>query len=241
MSEGLTGLVSAIETEARNYQPGPEVERALREKTLVAIIGPLAVGKTSVMDDIEARYAGFARVRGFTTRPQRPDEPDTYRFWPHDRETLEQIHGWLTNGELVQAAVHRQTGYVYGSTPEDYPGDYNLRDVLSSAMDSFRDLPFEHQRELALIAHPDDWRGWLKERIKNAGRDDTAKRTAEAVQSLMWSLEQGEDFPWVVNRAGYLHETADEVVALARGERVHDPINREIGEIALTFIQNHPL
>ena len=56
-------------------------ENNLATKDMINLVGPSAVGKTSLINHIDSKYHNFGRVVSYTTRPKRQGEPeDTYRF-----------------------------------------------------------------------------------------------------------------------------------------------------------------
>src|SRR6476660_2168808 len=89
----VSSLTQAMAEAASDYMPGALTIRELAVVTIVPIIGPLAVGKTSCMREVENHNPDFQMVHGFTTRPVRPGEaPDTYRFYDHNKGTLEHLN-----------------------------------------------------------------------------------------------------------------------------------------------------
>lgn len=239
MNPQVSSLVDKIRQEARGYIADDGVQQELAEVTMVPIIGPLAVGKTSCMTAIESDFPDFAMVRGLTTRPIRDGEDkNTYRFLRHDAKDLSDILGKMNRRALVQVAVHPTTGYVYGSEPIDYSKPFTMLDTLAGAISFIRQLPFRRIVEIGMIAPPVDW--WHRIDVRNVkvGKEDTRNRLTEAVMSLEWLLDQGPAFPWVVNRDGHLEETAREVVSIARGNITDTSSNRHVGELLLGSIKD---
>lgn len=186
---------------------------SLSEKTLVMIVGPTAVGKSSLMNEVVTLDADFARVSGFTTRePRSNDEPGLYRYL-----TNAAARQLIEHGEVVQFAIHPTTGDMYGTQPQDYPRQFNLLDTLSTVVAGMQALPFKNTVTISLTTDPSAWRNWLLTRYPEAGEERT-KRLQEAVQSIEWSLAQTSQHFWLVNHPNDLHKTASELIAVVRGQ-----------------------
>lgn len=186
---------------------------SLSDKTLVMIVGPTAVGKSSLMNEVVTLDADFARVSGFTTREQRSnDEPGLYRYL-----TNAAARQLIEHGEVVQFAIHPTTGDMYGTQPQDYPRRFNLLDTLSTVVGGMQSLPFKNTVTFSLTTDPSAWRNWLLARYPEPGEDRT-KRLREAAQSIEWSLAQTSQHFWLVNRPNDLRTTADELIAVVRSQ-----------------------
>ncbi len=203
-----------------NYQPNPSITKNLHEKNLVLIVGPAAIGKSSVMNKVVELSSVFKRVSGFTTRqPRNNDESELYDYLPHTVSGLHSIVKEVEKGELVQFAVHPTTYAVYATRLKDYPGTYNMLDTLFSVVDGLRTLPFKEVITIGLITPPNTWKKWLLERYPLAS-EERAKRLKEAILSLSWLLEQPEGIiTWSINEQDQLEQTAKEVVEICFSER----------------------
>ncbi len=194
------------------YRPRPDVVEALHGKSLVMIVGPAAVGKSSIMNEAIRYDAGFARVSGLTTRQRRPDdEPGLYRY-----VSSQEAERLIAKGQLVQYVIHPTTGKLYGTENVDFPGYYNLQDTLSTSVNSYFELPFARHVLISLCAEPSVWRQWFEARYPTPG-DERNKRLREAKSSIEWSLTRTDDHHWLVNRPDQLSATAEQLVAIARG------------------------
>lgn len=186
---------------------------SLRDKTLVMIVGPSAVGKSSLMNQVVLLDPEFARVSGFTTREAREnDEPGLYRYLTNAaaRRVIEQ-------DEVVQFAIHPTTGDIYGTQPRDYPARYNLLDTLSTVVAGLQSLPFEHTVTISLTTEPAAWQSWLLSRYPDSNDKQRKKRLEEARQSIEWSMAQKSDHYWLVNQPDNLRATAEQLIATVRG------------------------
>jgi len=184
---------------------------SLSGKTLVMIVGPTAVGKSSLMNEVVAQDSEFGRVSGFTTRRQRPnDEPGLYRYLSNGaaRQLIEK-------GEVVQFAIHPTTGDMYGTQPQDYPRLFNLLDTLSTVVGGIQSLPFKSVVTVSLTTDPAAWQSWVLGRYPEPSEERT-KRLQEAVQSIEWSMSQSANHFWLINRPNDIAATANELINVVR-------------------------
>ena len=182
----------------------------IADKTLVMIVGPAAVGKSSLMHAVVRQDPRFAYVRSFTTRPDRGDGVSTYQHI-----TEEMALSLQASGAALTLIRHPTTGHAYGTTPESYPARFNLLDTLSGSVGLYRRLPFGRTVTVSLTADPDDWQRWLLGRYPQPGEERT-KRLREAVSSIRWSLDQTDGHHWLVNVPDGLDDTAGHLIRLAK-------------------------
>lgn len=230
-------LVRTLRKHSHNYQPNGDIARELSQKTIVPIIGPTAVGKSTVIEEMLRLDDGFSDVSTTTTRPKREGETAPgWRFLSHDAENLRAIAAKVDAGELVQYAVHPTTGYIYATELQDYPKPFDVIAMLSSAMSDIKKLPFKACKPIALVAQPADWEAWFNNRSSAGDNpDDDAKRLREAQQSVEWLLRHDE-VSWVCNRPGQAAGAAREIINIARGKTDDDSAARHVGEQLLAHI-----
>ena len=174
----------------------------LHDKTLVMLVGPSCIGKSSLMSEAVRQDTAYGRVSGFVTRAPRPDDdPGMYRYISKDEAARK-----IRDGETVQSAVSPTTGQIYGSEPQDYAATFNLLDTLANVVDELRLLPFERTVTISLTAPADDWRQWFLARYPKPS-EDAQKRLEEAKLSIEWSLGDSQTY-WLENPAGELAKTA---------------------------------
>ncbi len=232
----LTETIGALST---HYQPNEEVAEHIRGITLVPIIGPFAVGKTTCQTAAAELDPAFGAVQSFTTRQRRADEPEeAYHFIEHTPENLRTVVEKMHRRSLVQCTVHPSTGYVYGSEPAGYTHAFATLDTLATAVDDLSTLPFQAIRRIGLVAPQEQWTARIDQRRRHDPTENLTKRLREAVQSLTWLLDQGPELPWVVNRNGHHLVAACEIIGLARGRLEPTPANRSYGEIMLSLARD---
>lgn len=223
-------LEAARELQSR-YQPNDEVCSLLRDKTLVMCVGPTAVGKSFIMNKAVELDDEFQRVSVFTTRePREDDEPGMFQPLMHDDENVWALLDQMERGELVNFAIHPNTGRIYGTTPEDYSGKYNLLATLSGAVTQLRALPFASTHVIGLASR--DWAQWIMRRYSEDS-NERKKRLREAVGSLEWLLKAPEVI-WLENPSGEGTKTARQLIDIVKYNKAGDPSAREIAEQMLT-------
>lgn len=179
----------------------------LADKTLVMIVGPSAIGKSTLMNEMVQAHSGFAYVHSFTTRAPREGEQSYYRFI--DKQTAEDLR---QTGQSVTYFEHPTTHDIYGTTPESYPGKYNLLDTLSGSVADYRELPFAGTITIALTAPAEAWRSWFLSRYPEPS-PEAEKRLEEAKISITWALNDPETH-WLANPQGQLATTAKGAIAI---------------------------
>lgn len=176
------------------YRPAPEVLSRLSRVDFVAVVGPSAAGKTTLIHEAVRREPGIRAVLNSTSRPPRPDEGEgvDLRF-----ETRERMRERITRREYVQVAP-TVFGDLYATAAEDYATDaVAVLPVLAEAVPTFRALPFRSLRAVYVL--PPDWETW---RQRMTARHATAERLRRRVAEGLRSLEYARDEPdlaFVVN------------------------------------------
>jgi hypothetical protein len=199
LSPEVQARLTAARSAERSYRPNEQICAKLHEKTLVMFVGPVAIGKSFLMNHLVKADASFSRVPVFTTRDSRPDdEPGMFRTAPHDDAHVSALLDKIDAREVVQYAVH-PTDRLYGSTINDYPNEFNLLAALSTVVDSLSQLPFKKAVVIGLSVRPDVWTNRLNNRYPQPSSERT-KRLQEAVASLDWLLAK-PDMQWVDNTA----------------------------------------
>lgn len=183
----------------------------LAEKILVMVVGPTAVGKSTVMNRVVELDSQFGRVSGFTTRDKRSsDEVGLYRYV--SRQEAERIIG---SDQLVQYALNPANDQVYGTEQNDYTDTFNMKDTLSTAVENFMKLPFERHMVVSLTVAVESWLQWLNERHPK-GSPERKTRLQEAKRSIEWSLAQHKNHSWIVNDPHDVTTAATSLISAVR-------------------------
>ena len=170
--------------ERRSYAPNQETLEGLHEVSLIAVVGPTAAGKTTIMRAAEKVDETMQVVVGVTDRQMRPGEKDgyDYRFVSTD-----EMQTRVAAGEYVQFAPS-VTGDLYASDLESYapPGKVTLMAVMAGALPAFRELPFKQLRTVVML--PPSWEAW-RERLNQhpLPSHKLAARLAEAQESFAFA------------------------------------------------------
>lgn len=195
------------------YQPRPEVLEWLKSVDFIAVVGPTAVGKSTLMMSATGQDPRLHLIPTQTSRAPRPGEINGLgiRFRPK-QELLDRI----AQHELVQVAPSL-LGDIYATGPEDYPDDgFGLMAVLAEALDSFRALPFKSFKIVFIV--PATWERW-QQQIQAHGFEPhrLAKRLQEAKTSFMFAL-QSTELTFIIN--DHIHQATHDLVAVAAGETI---------------------
>lgn len=200
---------------------------SLTGKTLIMLVAPSAMGKSTIMQAATLLDPDFSYVRSFTTRPPRSGE-ETYTFL--NTAQAQSLHA---KGEAITYAIFPTTGYIYGTTAESYQSKYNLLDTLASSVDQYRALQFEKTVTITLTAPIERWRTWFLARYP-IETDEAHKRLEEAKLSINWSLNDPET-AWLVND-DTPEKVAMRLIAISRGEIVSDD-GKEAARAILNLIE----
>ena len=182
----------------KTYRPNEEVGATLKDKTIVMFVGPVAAGKSYLMNHVTETDQDFARTPVFTTREARPDdEPGMFRTIPHDDNTVGALLDDIEAGMVVQYAVHPTSGRLYGSTESDYSAPFNMLATLSGTVAQLQGLPFKNTVIIGVAVAPKTWQKRLEARYPTAS-EEKSKRLQEARLSLEWLLSRS-DVRWIDN------------------------------------------
>jgi guanylate kinase len=176
------------------YKPNESVLGHLPNITFVAVVGPTAVGKTTLMNAAAARCPALHQVISTMSREPRPGEENDVDVHFRTREEMETK---IAAQEYVTAIVNTN-GEIYATAPEDYATEgIAMLPVLASAMPMFKALPFKTMRTIFIL--PPSWESW-KQRIEthNFTPEEYEKRMQEAGESLRYAIDN-ENLVFVVN------------------------------------------
>ena len=178
-----------------DYQPNDAALAKLPQVTLVAVIGPTGVGKTTLINAASARCPALHQVISTTSRTPRPDETNDVDMHFRNREEMlarAQSKDYVT-------LVTNVTGELYATAPEDYSTEgIAIMPTLADAMPIFTTLPFKAVRSIFVL--PPSWDIW-RQRIAGHGFSDEEfeKRMQEASRSLRYAIDSAENLVYVVN------------------------------------------
>lgn len=177
------------------YKPSEAVLSHLPKVIFVAVIGPTAVGKTTLMNAAAARCPALHPVVSSTSRARREGEEDgvDMHFC-----TADDMARRIAAQDYVQVVPSSKNGALYATGPEDYATEgVAMMPVMADAMPAFKALPFKAVRSIYIL--PPSWDVW-QQRIAKHGfaPDELERRLLEAGRSLRYALED-PDTIFVVN------------------------------------------
>lgn len=183
----------------------------LNEKTLIMLISPSAMGKSTIVATTAAADRRFGRVKGFTTRLPRDNDMPNQFFYFTDEELAKRREA----GEIITEITYPETNLTYGTIHDSFHSEYCLLETMSNSVQTYRDLPFKKTIAVTITSPADVWKQRFEERYPLP--DQNAKRRLdEARLSMHWSLAQVSDHYWLVN-TGTPEEIANELAAISLG------------------------
>lgn len=184
----------------------------LRNKTLIMLISPSAMGKSTIVTTAANSDERFGRVRGFTTRlPRDNDMPDQFFYFSDDEVAMKRA-----SGEIVTEVTFPETNLTYGTIHDSFQSEFCLLETMSNSVQTYRDLPFKKTIAVSITSPPELWQARFKERYPMAS-ESAKKRLDEARLSMHWSLAQVSEHFWLVNDAAP-DTVADQLISISLGE-----------------------
>jgi hypothetical protein len=219
----------------RQFQPPESALEELGMLPVIRILGPFAVGKTTTVENIVGfDDEHYSLVKGFTNRPMRDGETDTspHRFI-HSPASQAWLHDKLEHRKVVHMVTHPATGYLLGSTIDEYANArYPVIDLSYAHVDK---VP-SNLVPVMLVAGVEHWLEWVSRR---ANEPDYQLRVNDAHDCLTWALnQQPRDLFWVRNTSRNDSLTVEDITNWAQTGLVNDQAaNRLLGKKMLDAIE----
>lgn len=177
-----------------DYRPNEAVLKKLRDIDLVAIVGPTAVGKTTLINELISRHPSVQLVVTDTSRPPRDGERDGVDYHFRSREEMLRF---IKERQYVNLAPSI-TGDIYASHPDSYPkGGIGIMAVWADAIPYFRTLPFASFTPVFVL--PPHWKAWGARFIQRQYTPAQLRgRLLEAQESLGYAVSE-QDLAFVIN------------------------------------------
>ena len=168
----------------KEYQPTMDVLDKIHKLTLLMIIGPSGVGKTTIIDSLGLKF-----VPSDTTRPARADEQDGVDM--NFRSDYDQVVSDIRNGWFVQIALGA-SGDIYATKDSSYPASGTaVMPVMADGIPIFRRLGFA--KTISVFITPPDFDEWMRRMVNHpASEEERAKRLREARRSIEFALTDKE-------------------------------------------------
>lgn len=184
----------------------------LQDKTLIMLISPSAMGKSTIVTTTDTMDERFGRVRGFTTRLPRDNDLPNQFFYFTDEEVAQRREA----GEIITEVTFPETNLTYGTIHDSYHSEYCMLETMSNSVQTYRDLPFKRTFAVTITSLPDVWQARFKERYPYPN-ENARRRLDEARLSMHWSLAQVSEHYWLVND-GSPQDVAKELIDISLGK-----------------------
>ncbi len=205
-----------------SYEPSNSTKQQIRDKALIALIGPSAIGKSTVAKEI-TRIGGddFSEVYIATTRPRRADDPAEYQtadegFTASHAKTL--IH----TGAVTNYAIH-PSGHIYVTRPESFPASYNILPLMPSVFTAAKQIGFKAVHAAYLVTSAEIFE---KQLVARANDPTLADRMSEGRSSLEWALEHTEELSFIENVHGDPGAAGAAIISLLKRPQAQDEKER---------------
>jgi guanylate kinase len=173
-------LLSQLPKLVEGYQPSPEVLKRIGNITLMMLVGPSGVGKSTLIE-----HSGFNFVPSDTTRDPRPYEQEGIDMY--FRRDYEGVIADIKSGRFVQIALFT-TGDMYATKDTSYPeSGVAIMPVMADVIPIFRSLGFK--KTITAFVTPPSFTEWMRRLDTNdLTQDQRNRRLREAVISFKFAL-----------------------------------------------------
>ena len=198
------------------YQ-GPPLEN----KVLVALIGPTATGKSTLIDEILSQCTTYGIDAGetgtITTRERREGSDPANYVTASEGVTHTSMIDLIERGQLTNWSLF-PTGHVYGGTIDSLPATYNFSPLIPDSLPMLQRAGFRAIYALYITVDPHQWSRQM------AARQDDPKQLArinEAVTSLTYANEHFDELQVISNPEGQLTRTAEYIIDIITDKKQH--------------------
>jgi guanylate kinase len=175
----------------KDYTPSQDVLDYLKQVHFVGVVGPTAVGKSTLIGRALERDPALHLVCSTTSRPPRPGEHDGVDMHFRSKESME---ARMAGREYV-TALHLFEN-IYATAPEDLAEHgVSVLPMAADAVPMYRQLPFDSLRIIYVL--PPSYEVW-HDRIAGRTTNELDKRMTEAAHSLGFALD-APDVVFVLN------------------------------------------
>jgi len=178
-----------LNTRITSYLPSDETIKAIKKITLVMVIGPACVGKTTLINAAVKQDDDICLVLSDTDRLARPEEKNGVDYYFRTRAEMLDL---LDSRAFVQIAPI-VSGDLYASQPASYgsKGSIAMMAVWADAVSQFRQLPFRSLRSIFIT--PPSFKEWQNRlRKREFSTEQRFKRLVEARRSFEFALSDSQ-------------------------------------------------
>jgi hypothetical protein len=203
-----------------DYEANQSVTDALYAsgKHLVPIVGPVGVGKTVYTEWVTRLDKAILPVNTTTNRHRKPSDPVGFKT-ADEGVTTEGLIEDIQNNEVVNYTVIPDTGAIYATFLDDFPGKYNVGPIVSDSVPMLRRARFEHLAPVYVVSPVEIWKGFIKKSLGDRA-DTISARAPEAIESLTYAQQHIEQLHFIENvgDTDSLVFGTESIIALARGD-----------------------
>ena len=217
--------LARLKDEEPSYEPSSAVKRQMGEKSLIALIGPSAVGKSTIAREI-IRLGGsdFSEAYSSVTRARRADDPEGYQT-ASEGFTVERAVQLIEHQAVTNYSIH-PSGAIYATLPENFPATYNLLPLLPSSLSAMKKAGFYAVHAVYVTTSAEALKAQLADRASDAS---FVARLHEGATSLEWGIAHQDELSFVENTYGEPHTAATHILSL-----LHEPQTPAAKEHGLT-------
>jgi len=226
-----------LQKNEQDYRSNNQVKSALGEKVISMIIGPTAVGKSTIIQEVLNTNSNWNVAGTITTRKRRDGDPSNY-LTSTDGITCENLIGQIYSGDLINYSIH-PGGDIYAYSPDSFNAKYNLAPLTTPSIEIVKTAGFERAETSFIYAKPEDWELFIKDRLSDPEID---ARLEEAAMSLRYGLDNARSLHIIENTRGHegLQKSAQKIIEITLGKMdidIDKDYNISTMEESLNFIK----
>jgi len=194
-----------------SYKPTADFLERISKVSLLMIVGPSGVGKTTL-----TQRSGITYVPGDTTRDPRPEEKEGIDY--HFRRDYERVIEDMKAGHFVQVAIG-SGGDFYATKASSFPeSGWAAMSIVADVIPIFRRLGF--QKTVTAFITPPTYEEWIRRLDLHPATDEQrAKRIAEGRRSYKFALTDKQTHFMLNDRLDEAVKQARELLLNAPDER----------------------
>ena len=223
--EFIDNIVQSLREKKPLYFAGAHVYDALGSRSLTAIIGPTASGKSTVSEAVIALDPEFSLVNTTTTRKRRyegdPAGSDPIGFRTADEGvTYAELNDAVTNANLVNYDIFGKN--IYATYQSGFPSDYNIGPITSGSVPQLYESGFKRFTAAFMVTDGETYEKRLRE--ERVHFPDFRDRVIEGLTSIDFA-QLNLDTNWLqfvetLPEPDGVTKAARRVIRMTRGDSV---------------------